>query len=1067
MKTFYSSLIICLMATVQFAFAQERVVSGKVSSNKGSNLPGTTVLVKGTSVGTYVKQDGKYKITVPSGGKTLTFKLIGMKTKEVSLGQSDIVDVVLEEDVAKTDEVVVTAIGIEQSKRSLTYATQEVKGSAISQSKEANIVGGLAGKIAGVQVTNSTGAAGGSSYIRIRGASSITGDNQPLFVIDGIPIDNSMLSTEDNTGGVAYSNRAVDINPDDIESMNVLKGAAATALYGIRAGSGAIIITTKKGLSEKGIGRMSASFSTSLGIDQVNKLPELQSKYAQGLNGALGSPAAAASLRPRSWGPAIDTLVWVADPSWIWDKNGKIYGKSSTPNGVTGTPVTPYDNTGNFFQTGYTTTNTFSLSGGNTSSSFFLSLSNMNQTGVTPKNTFSRTTLRLSGDHTFSQELKVSGSVNYSNSGGTRIQQGSNISGVMLGLLRSPITFDNANGVDGATDKSAYTFADGNQRTYRGIFGFDNPYWVVNNTPFTDNVDRVVAYAQADYTPADWMSITYRIGQDFYSDRRKQIYAVNSNSYVAGRVVEDQYFNSDITSDLLVTMRKSFNEDMNGSITLGQNMYSKSLDNLYATGDDLVIPGFYNMSNARTLNPGQYLSKKRTAAVYADAKLDYKNYLFINATLRNEWSTTLPKDNNSFMFGSASLGLVLTELMDKSDALNYAKLRASYALVGKDAPIYATQTLFTKAGFADGWTNGITFPFNGSAGFQKSSSLGASDLKPEMKTEVEIGLETRLFNNSISFDINYYSNTSTDQIFAVPVASSSGFTSKLMNAGSIQNSGIELQLGGRLFESDGFTADLNVNWSTNNSEVLELAPGVDNIYINGFTGSQIRAVAGQPYGTIYGGRWKRNAAGEKIIGSNGYPVVDSEEGALGNINPDWIAGTRLTLGFNDLTVSALLDIKQGGVMWNGTKGALLNYGTHKETENRGSMTVFAGVVEIVDTITKAVTYAPNTKSVPLSEAWYRGNGGGFGSQAEEFVEDASYIRLRELTVSYNLPASMLSGSLVSKVGLTFTARNLWLSTPYTGIDPETSLVGNGNGQGMDYFQFPNTKSYVFGLSLGF
>ena len=496
-------------------------------------------------------------------------------------------------------------------------------------------------------------------------------------------------------------------------------------------------------------------------------------------------------------------------------------------------------------------------------------------------------------------------------------------------------------------------------------------------------------------------------------------------------------------------------------------MYSKSLDNLYATGDDLVIPGFYNMSNSRTLNPGQSLSRKRTSAVYADAKLNYKNYLFINATMRNEWSTTLPKDNNSFMFGSASLGLVLTELMDKSDALNYAKLRASYALVGKDAPIYATQTLFTKAGFADGWTNGITFPFNGSAGFQKSSSLGASDLKPEMKTEIEIGLETRLFNNSISFDINYYSNTSTDQIFAVPVASSSGFTSKLMNAGSIQNSGIEIQLGGRLFESDGFTADLDVNWSTNNSEVLELAPGVDNIYINGFTGSQIRAVAGQPYGTIYGGRWKRNAAGEKVIGSNGYPVVDSEEGALGNINPDWIAGTRLTLGFNDLTVSALLDIKQGGVMWNGTKGALLNYGTHKETENRGSMTVFAGVVEIVDTITQAVTYATNTKSVPLSEAWYRGNGGGFGSQSEEFVEDASYIRLRELTVSYNFPSSLLSGSLVSKVGLTFTARNLWLSTPYTGIDPETSLVGNGNGQGMDYFQFPNTKSYVFGLSLGF
>jgi TonB-linked SusC/RagA family outer membrane protein len=1003
--------------------------------------------------------------------------MIGMKNREIAIGNSDIIDVVLEEDASRTDEVVVTAIGVEQQKRSLTYATQEVKGQAISQSKEANMVGGLAGKIAGVQVTNSTGAAGGSSYIRIRGASSITGENQPLFVIDGIPIDNSQLETEASTGGVAYSNRAIDINPDDIESVNVLKGAAATSLYGIRAASGAIIITTKRGMSNEATGRINASFSSSLGIDEVNKLPEMQSRYAQGLNGALGSPESAAGLRPRSWGPAIDTLVWVADPTYIWDKNGRIAGRSSAQGGR---PVVPYDNLGDFFRTGYTYTNSFSLSGGNNTSTFFFSLSNMEQTGVTPNNEFSRTTLRLSGDHAFSSQFKLSGSVNYTVSGGTRIQQGSNISGVMLGLLRTPITFDNSNGVDGADNSSAYQFADGRQRAYRGFVGFDNPYWVVNNSPFRDEVNRIIAYVQADYNPAEWISVMYRLGQDFYSDRRRQIYAVNSNAYSAGRIIEDQYFNTDLTSDLMVTLRHSFNEDMKGSLVLGQNMYSKKLENLFATGDDLVIPGFYNMSNATTLNPGQNLSRKRTAALYADAKFDYKNMLYVNATLRNEWSTTLPVDNNAFTYGSLSLGLVLTELIKPSDELSFAKLRASYAVVGRDAPIYGTQTLFNKANFADGWTNGILFPFNGIAGFARGGTLASAMLSPEKKVEMEIGLEARLFDNRISLDVNYYNSESRDQIFAVPVAASSGFTSQLMNAGTLSNHGFEIQLGARLFDMDGFTADLNVNWSRNVSEVVSLAEGVDNIFIAGFTGSQIRAVAGKPYGTIFGGRWLRDANGNKIIddrqtinGQNnpnyGYPIVDPNEGALGNINPDWIAGTRLTFGYKGITLSGLLDIRQGGVMWNGTRGALVNYGTAKETENRGSTTVFSGVKGHLGDDNATIVSSGATNDIPavLSEAWYRGNGGGFGNQAEDFIEDAGFVRLRELTLSYELPSSLFSDMFVSRVNIAFTARNLWLSTKYKGIDPETSLIGNGNGQGLDYFQFPNTRSYVISLSLGF
>lgn len=1050
--------------------AQDRTVTGTVTDKDGQALTGVVIQAKGSSIGTFSKSAGKYKIVVPKSTKHLIFKLIGMKTQEVELGESDQVDVVMQVDAINADEVVVTAIGLERQKKSLGYSTQQVNNDQIMQSRETNITNALTGRVAGVQVNNSTGTPGASSFIRIRGSSSIDGNNQPLFIVDGIPIDNSQIysgnpdNLENNLlSGVANSNRAIDLDPNTIENINILKGPAATALYGIRASGGAVIITTKKGKPTVG-DRVNIQFNTSWSIDQVNKLPPMQDMYSQGRNGLYQAPAPGAAL---SWGARIDTLKWNGDANYKWDPNGAIVG-ASDPSGVKA--VTPYDNYDSFFRTGLTANNGISMSGGNESATYFVSFSNLTSNGVVPLSTWSRNNIKVSGSAAIATNFRASANLNYVNSGGTRIQQGSNTSGVMLGLTRTPPTFDNAGGFgkDAVDNPEAYMFADGSQRTYRGGVGYDNPFWTVNMNPFEDDVNRFFGNLQFDWGLFTGIDLMYRIGVDFYNDRRHQQFAINSRTLPAGQVFEDQHNVKDITSDLILTFTYDLTDEWNMQFLLGNNMYSTYAQQLYVQGDGLGSAGFYHLSNTASQITRESVGQKRTAAFYGDLRLSFKNALFINVTGRNEWSTSLPEANNSFFYPSVSASAVLSDLLElKSDVLSYLLVRGNWAQVGKDAPIYGTVTVYNQANYTDGWTNGVSFPYSGTIGYMQSNTLGNPELKPEVTTSIEFGFDVRFFENRLGLDFTYYNQTSKDQIFAVPVAASSGFLSQIKNAGEINNNGFEIVLNATPVIIDEFRWDLTVNFTKNNIEVISLAPGVDNIFLGGFEGSSVRAVAGLPYGSIFGFGWLRNENGDVVIDDDpnsagyGYPILDPNEKAFGSANPDWMMGIRNTFTWKGFSLSALLDIRQGGVLWNGTRGALYYFGTHEETEIRGSTKVFDGV--------KQSDGSANDIVAALDQNWLAfGNGNGFfGSNTEDFIEDASWIRLREVTLAYTFPASMMSSTPFSGLTLSFTGRNLWLSTDYTGVDPETSLTGANNAQGIDYFNMPGTRSYVFSASLNF
>ena len=1062
-------IVIALLAIAQ-STAQDRTITGKVTDRDGKPVAGAVVQGKASTVGTFTKPNGSYAITVRSSVKALVFKLIGKKTQEVEIGDKTEINVVMQDDAVSADEVVVTAIGLERSKKSLGYATQEVDGSALVQSRETNIVSALSGKVAGVQVINSTGVPGASSFIRIRGNNSITGNNQPLFVVDGIPIDNSQsFSGNPDNGsnnlldGVAYSNRAIDLNPNDIEDMTVLKGPAATALYGIRASGGAIIITTKKGRPQAD-GKLNVNFNSTMSIDQVNRLPELQNKFSQGSGGQFLNPAAGAS---RSWGASLDTLFFDGVPT-AFDARGTIVGKSD-PRAKN--PMAAHDNLADFFRTGYTYDNSVNMSGGNENGTFYVSFGNLTSNGIVPNSTWERSTVKASGAAQISTDLRASANMTYVNSGGQRIQQGSNVSGVMLGLLRTPPSYDNSYGfgADAVDNPEAYSTPAGTQRTYRAGVGYDNPFWTVNKNPFTDDVNRLYGNIQFDWGLMTGVDLMYRLGADVYSDRRKQIFAINSRSAPTGRVFEDQQFNRDITSDLILTITQELDEEWDLQVLLGNNLFSTFGQQVFVQGDGLGAQGFFNLSNASSVLARESIGRKRTMAFYGDARLSYRNALFLNVTGRNEWSTSLPEANNSFFYPAVSLSAVLTELIPemKNDVLSYLQLRSNFASVGKDAPIFATVTTFAQGGAADGWTDGVSFPFNGAIGYTKGNVLGAADLRPEMTNSWEVGFDARFLDNMFGIDVTYYSSTSTDQIFSVPIASTSGFGAEVRNAGSISNKGWEVVLNASPIRGD-FNWDINVNFTKNVNKVEELAPGVNEIFLGGFLGASVRAVAGQPYGSIYGFGWARDSASGKILidddpnsPSYGQPILDPQERAFGSANPDWLMGIRNSFSWNGLTLSFLFDIRQGGYIWNGTRSALIFFGTAKETEARGTTKVFEGV--------KASTGETNDIEATLDENWFVfGNGNGFfGSNSEDFIEDASFVRLRELTLSYVLPTSVVNMLPIAGATLTFTGRNLWLSTDFQGIDPETSLTGASNAQGIEYFNMPNTKSYVFSLSLNF
>jgi len=1070
MKKFALFLSVLLYLGIMIASAQTKVLTGTITSSEdGTPIPGVSLAVKGTTLGTITDIDGNYSLEVPEDAQTLVVTFVGMKRQEIPIGTSTNIDVVMEPDVLGIDEVVVTAMGISQERKGLGYNVQEVSADRIATKPNADIVNSLTGQTSGVSITSSAGDAGASTYITIRGAASITGNNQPLFVVNGMPI----ISGGGGGGvdGVTTSSRSIDINPDDIESITVLKGGAATALYGVRAANGALIITTKSG---KNLSRKKIEFHTSVSFDQVSQLPERQEIFAQGNNGDWISGNAA------SFGPKIADLEYDGDPDYKWDPKGRLVPKG-TGNGVPAQYYDPYT----FFQTGLSTNNRLNISNGNDLGSYYFSISHLNQEGIIPNNKYERTTVRLNATTKLHEKVSMGADFAYTNSQATQIQKGSNVSGIMLGLLRSATTFDNSAG---------YEFPDGTQRNYRNGGGYDNPYWTANNIAFDEDVHRFTGSANLNVRFTSYLSLSYTAGVDWYSRRYDDKFANNSRAYPSGFLYEYMNYSGIFNHDLLLNFQMDLTESLNLKASVGQNMYSTFGKNIWGSAEGLEIERFYQLSNSANNFVGTGTTNYRTAAIFGDVNLAFKDMLYLGLTGRNDWSTTMPEANRSAFYPSVSLGFIFTELdaLSGGNVLSFGKLRASAARTANIAGPYNTTNYFYSAGTGDGWTNGAGFPYQGQAGFQVGSGLGNPDLRHETMDSWEVGLEARLFNGRMGFDFTYFNNNNTDLLMSVPIARSTGFSSIYQNAASMESKGIEISFDATVVDVANFKWDVLANFTQMKNTVTKLAEGVDNIFLGGFTVPQVRAVVGEEYGSMFGNDWYRDSNGNILINDDptdsyrdGYPFPDTRSMVpIGNTNPDWTANiTNSFTFFDDLIVSFLVDIKKGGYMYNGTAFAMNYFGVHKRTENREvyytpegtidfdltpeeNIVVFDGIYGHLDADGNGVSSGKqNVTPVVLDEDWFEGFGSNFGGgPSVAAIEPAGWVRLRDVTVSYNLP---VRNTFLDNAMIYFTGKNLLLITPYTGVDPETNLQGSSNARGMDYFNNPGTKTYMIGLKVSF
>jgi TonB-linked SusC/RagA family outer membrane protein len=1011
--------VLFLALAAQISFAQERVVSGTASDTAGMPLPGVSVAVKGTQTGTQTNFDGKFSIkATPS--QVLIFSFIGMKTQEIS-ASSEKINVNLQDDSQTLEEVVVTALGISKSEKTLGYAVSKVSKDEISKSGEQNVLQALAGKAAGVQVIGSGGTPGASTKIIIRGLNTITGSSDPLIVIDGVPINNSTTQTtagdnpfNANLSGINNSNRALDINPDDIESVSILKGPAAAALYGERAGNGVILYTTKKGKSGKGIG---IDFSNSFAIDIVSQLPDRQNLYVQG---TLSDNAINLNT-PQSWGPLASKL---------------------------GVPM--YDNVKNFFREGLTYANNISFNGGTEKATYRASYGNVTQTGMIPETELKRNTLRINGDLKLNDQWKTGASFQYTRTTNTLAQNGSNVSGVMLSLLRSVGNYDLKN----------YQDTEGNNQNY--FASYDNPYFTVNRNPATSDVNRVLGNMFLTYTPAQWFNLTLKGGFDAYSDYRKQVFAISSNGNDLGGIGEvafnnitNKEFYSDFIASGLIPAKTDW---LKINYTAGLNLRSSNNTDVFSRGRDLAVRDFYNLSNATDLYASNTEENIMSRAIFGQLEFDIKNQLFITGSIRKEWSSTYGTSTNSAIFPAASASWVLSNSFDLSEWINFLKLTYGYGEVGIAPRPYRTISTYTQPFMTDGFTTGLSFPYDGVNGMSVST-LGNPNLKPERVVGHEIGFGSKFLESRLGLDINIYKKTSKDLLINLPLPRSSGYDQIYQNAATLENKGIEVELGYDIFKkSSPFQWNVNLNWALNENKVIDIANSLPEISIEpSFSSIGYYAVIGQPLGSFYGTKWQRDANGQKIIGNNGIPVLEAENGNLGNSAPKWTSGLRNTFTYKRVTLSALLDVRYGGAVYNGTLARLNRFGVSEQSADRERTYIIEGVKQ---------DGTPNTTPVSANSYFSNFKGDSGQAAAEEAVTIVKWLRLRDINLSYDFNVKQFKS--ISTAQISFTGRNLWLDTNYEGVDPETSLTGAGSRiNGLDYFNNPGSKSFIMSIKVGF
>jgi TonB-linked SusC/RagA family outer membrane protein len=1038
-----------LMLLCSVAWAQGRKVSGRVLDATGSGLPGVNILVKGTQTGTTTDIEGKYSIEVPAENNTLVYSFAGYATQEVAIDNRTVIDITLVESEVLLNETVVTGVAIERERKELGYSISTVKGAEITKAREVNLVNALAAKVPGVQITSQSGSIGASSRIIIRGAASLNGDNQPLFVIDGVPIFNSNIGSDPGgnriSGSIDTGNRAQDISPDDIAEISVLKGAAASALYGMRAKNGVIMITTKRGKSGKK--KNNVEFNSSVRFDAPLRLPDFQNEFGPGQFGKFFWPTNA-NPQPllNGWGPRVSEVQGQNFPNW---------------QNVEG-PMRIYkNNVRDFYRPAQLYINSLSFGGGDEKGDFRLGINQLNQIGMVPNSKLDRTSISFNGGRKVTDQISARVGVNYIRSTdlGRATQGGNNpnvLSDIVNGLAR---TID-------IKDVKNYLNPDGSQRALSNFT--NNPYWVANENVATISVDRIIANGQINYKPVDWIEFTGRVGTDNYTEYRRTINRKGTIGRENGGFLIDLIEARQFNTDFLVSATRDLTEDFNLRVIVGHNLNLQMTRRNSNSAVELTVDGLYNTGNAAVNNPTNSYAETRLLGIYGDVTLGYKKYLFLNLTGRNDWSSALPKENRSFFYPSANLSFVFTDAFEiANDILSYGKLRANVAQVGSSEGPYLTNFRFFPITSVFGqFGTGNQFPFLGQTGFAATAVFPNTKLRPQKQNSFELGAELKFLNGRLGLDLTYYNINTSDQIISILIPASTGFRRRTLNAATVSNKGLEFVLNGSPIRTDDFTWDVVLNFARNVNRVEELYKGAPKDFSLGiesaFNGLEVRAVAGETIG-LYGSGWLRDeATGQIVIDPlTGLRRSGGSGQRLGNLYPDFLLGFQNNFSYKNFSLSVLLDWKKGGVVYSNTVENLRSSGLAVETaENRDGTFIDRGVIVNADGTTR-----PNDVPVETMQQFWS----NYTNVQESSVFDASYIKLREIRLSYSVPAKLLEKTPFGAASVGIEGRNLFIlhsNTPH--IDPETNLFGSAsNGLGIEWGGIPSVKSLGANLRLTF
>ncbi|MFI3263518.1 MAG: SusC/RagA family TonB-linked outer membrane protein [Rikenellaceae bacterium] len=1074
MKKFSTMLVLALVMCVADVFAQARTISGTViSADDNQPVVGATVVVDGTTNGSVTDLDGKFNIRNVDGTVTLDVRYVGMVSQKIEVAPSQTnVTITMVSEALNADEVVVTGLGISRERKALGYSVQDLDSDELTAGGNTNIITSLQGKVSGVEIKPSSGMPGASSQIVIRGARSFSGNNQPLYVVDGMPISSaSDLTNSSGTSGTDYSNRALDIDPNDIESMNILKGQAASALYGIRASNGVVVITTKSGKANKN-GKLTVNVSNTTSFDVISRLPDMQMTWAQGTYGSY-SPYSS-----YSWGCAIEDL---ADDSTYGGNTqgqpGKFYVPQLAEAGLDPwqTPQA-YDNVKDFFNTGYTNNIAASISKATEGGSYYFSVNNTIQQGIISSTDMKRTGARMSADTKLGNGWTAgfSGSFNQTNLN----KAPSANDGLLATVFGAPASYD-INNYPYASPSDPYTRI--NYRTG----SFNNPYWDMANNIYSEKTTRFFGNAYFQYIPeVDWshnqgISFKFQAGADTYTTLYDTILEYGSSGGT-GSVLNRTYANQTYNTLVTATYNIDITSDLKFDLLVGNEFNHTNTRDIYAYGETLNFGGWAHIDNTTSQYGYNSEYKERTMGFFANANLAYKNILYLSATVRQDIVSMMPTNNRTFTYPSVSLGYIFTEheAFKGSNILNFGKIRVSYAEVGQAGNYY--ETYYTTGSVGGGFydKSPISYPNDGVTSLVHGSTLYDPNLKPQNTISYEAGFDIRMFNNFLELSYTFSRQNVKDQIFSVPLSGSTGYDSYVMNGGRIHTNAHEINATFNIIRSKDWDFSINTNFTKMDNYVDELADGVESIYLGGFTTPQVRAGIGDKYPVIYGSTFSKDQDGNILVDNDEYlsdgktknpyygMPVGGADGVIGSVSANFNLGFGMNLRWKKVELRATFDYKNGGQMYSGTNGMLNLYGTSAETEDRTSSRIYGG------TIATAWDEYGNVTASRKNDIAINTDGSGddiqtlyasvLGGIDEAYIYDNDYLKLRELSVSYSLNIAK-----DYTLGLNVFARNILVWTKLPNLDPESSQ-GNGNmGGAFERFSLPQTTSYGFGLNLTF